>query len=305
MNKKIKQIIFLVIVSSVFLAGCMSPTAKTNGNGQKNTKPANITENQSRVTSDAIDYNQYIKKTWLEKKGTNGIWSFCITKIENKEITARFNWGMPAVPNDYDLGHLTGIINKDTAECQFSDNVGNKGIIKLVFKPNNEIEGTLKLTDKTQQIEEQPREGTFQFAPYNVNNIEGFSLIKDQSFMVDLNSWGNVKFVSGKATGGMHIPTVFFLTDKVGDILYDFDSDLPYSVDVKAVSFQDVNKDGLKDVIIIAQDNYNGPGEHIATFYLQKSDGSFATNPTLRQELNDSGNNKDIKSVTNFLSQKF
>ena len=46
---------------------------------------------------------------------------------------------------------------------------------------------------------------------------------------MNLNSWGNVKFVSGKLTGGNHIPTVFYLTNKDGDILYDFAATLPYS----------------------------------------------------------------------------
>lgn len=51
--------------------------------------------------------------------------------------------------------------------------------------------------------------------------------------MVDLNSWGNVKFVSGKLTAGNHIPVVFYLTDEDGDILYDFRAVLPYSVMLK------------------------------------------------------------------------
>lgn len=59
--------------------------------------------------------------------------------------------------------------------------------------------------------------------------------------MVDLNSWGKVKFVSGKLIGGNHIPAVFYLTDENGDILYNFQVTLPYRVDVKAVSFEDVN----------------------------------------------------------------
>jgi hypothetical protein len=195
-----------------------------------------------------------------------------------------------------------GIVSKDIAECQFNDIRGNKGNLKLVFKPNNEIEVAITLIKKSNTAI-QPPEGTFEFIPDNIKNIEGFSPIESQSFMVDLNSWGNVKFVSGKLTAGTHIPVVFHLTNKDGDILYDFDAALPYNIDVKATSFVDVNKDGLKDIIIIVAGN-DGSG-HVATVYLQKGHGAFTNNPKLDQEINASGNNKDIKNITNYLSQKF
>jgi len=149
-------------------------------------------------------------------------------------------------------------------------------------------------------------EGTFEFTPYNLKNINGFELTKDQTFMVDLNSWGHVQFVSGKLTGGNHIPVVFYLTNEQGDILYNFYAALPYSVDVKAVSFQDVNKDGLKDIIILVEDNYDGAsGEPIATVFMQEADGSFARDNELDQEINDSGSNKDIRTIVSYLSSKF
>ncbi len=69
----------------------------------------------------------------------------------------------------------------------------------------------------------------------NLKDVKGLSLIKEQTFNIDLNSWGNVNFVSGKLTGGAHIPVVFYLTTENGDILYEFNAVLPYSVDVKAV----------------------------------------------------------------------
>lgn len=145
--------------------------------------------------------------------------------------------------------------------------------------------------------------------PDNIKNIKGFIPFEGQSFMVDLNSWGNVKFVSGKLTAGNHIPAVFYLTNENGDILYSFeDTPFPYSVDVKAVSFTDVNKDGLKDVIIIVTDAYEGSssfGEPIAALWLQNADGTFTCDFKLYQEINESGNNKDIKTVTGYLFNKF
>lgn len=314
MNKKI---FLAIIAASLLLAGCgkialanslqkneHSSLAASAANSTAAKTPGKAVSPAETTASNEIDFNQYIKKTWVEKKGTSNA-SFCITKIADGKITGRFSSNVPAVPNRYNLGNLTGEINKDTAECQFSDTIGNKGNIKLVFKSNGEMEATIKLTDKSKYAEERPQEGTFQFIPYNLNNIKGFSPIESQSFMVNLNSWGNVKFVTGKLTAGNHIPVVFYLTNKDGDILYDFDAALPYGIDVKAVSFEDVNKDGYKDIIIIAVDSYDDSGEHIATVYFQKADGSFSNDSKLDQEINNSGNNKDVKTVRHYLSEKF
>ncbi|MDP4147393.1 MAG: hypothetical protein Q8936_23465 [Bacillota bacterium] len=140
----------------------------------------------------------------------------------------------------------------------------------------------------------------------NIKDIRGFTPFENQSFMVNLNSWGEVRFVSGKITTSSFLPVVIYLTNKAGDILYDFNNgaDAPFPSDgkIEAVSFQDVNKDGLKDIIIITT---NAHGKTSAAVYLQNSDGSFATNFKLNQEINDSGNNKDIQTVKNYLSQKF
>lgn len=299
MNKKI---LLVTITVSLLLAGC-GKTGPTNTAQQ----PKEQSTSAATTRSDLIDYNQYVKKTWIKNTNTNNNHenrvSYSISKIENGKITGELTVVGPAPANPSDAADLNGTINKDTAECQFTDSRGNNGNIKLVLKQNDEMEATIDLTAKSQDVTAQPPEGTFQFKPYNLKDIKGFSPIENQSFRVNLNSWGNVKFVSGKLTAGNHIPVVFYLTNEDGDILYDFNAALPYSVDVKAVSFEDVNKDGLKDIIIIAAaDDGYGPR---AAVYLQKANGSFTNDPKLDQELNDSGNNKDVKTITSYLSQKF
>lgn len=139
----------------------------------------------------------------------------------------------------------------------------------------------------------------------NIENVKGFTPIENQCFLVNLNSWGNVKFISGKITGGSHIPTVFYLANESGDILYSFDdSPFPYNVDVSAISFKDINKDGLKDIVIIATDNFNS-GKPIAAVWLQNANRKFTCDLNLYQSINKSGSNKDMKTVLNYLSTKF
>ena len=321
MNKKI-----LIIIITVFflIAGC-GKTESTNSLPQndkhslatstKNSTTARSSDKGMPVTAtttgNAIDYQQYLKKTWVRNKDTNfpndGSLSILISKIRDGKIQGKLSVVGNGPAYNMDSTEFKGSVNNDTAECQLvNDSSGNKGTIKLLFKPNGTLEATIIITEKSGDAVMNLPEGAFEFTPYNLKNIKGFALIENQTFDVYLNSWGNVKFVSGKLTAGNHIPVVFYLTNKDGDILYDFNAILPYSVDVKAISFTDVNKDGLKDIIIIATDNCNdSAGEPIATVYLQKPDGSFINDYKLDQDINDSGNNIDIGAVTNYLASKF
>lgn len=260
-----------------------------------------------------MNYSQYVKKTWMKKDENSSSLKekvyFSISKIENGKITGKLSvvsfdqtdQTLPFFESDF-----KGTINEAIAECHYNDSKGNNGKLELVFKNHNKMETTITIIDKSTTTI-QPPEGSFEFSPENIKNIKYFRPIESQSFTVNLNSWGNVQFVSGTLETGNHIPTVFYLTNQEGDILYDFVNvtNFPYSVDVKAVSFKDVNKDGLKDIIIIVVDNYNGSNGHIANVYLQKTDGSFTNDYKLNEEINHSGNNLDVKSITNYLSQKF
>ncbi|MGC7871087.1 hypothetical protein ACPUYX_06090 [Desulfosporosinus sp. SYSU MS00001] len=305
-NNITKRILLVFITLSLLLTGCgnteKSSTASLSDVSAKSS--AADKSSAATVTSDSDDYNQYVKKVWKQKNDSD--LSFVISKVENSKAMGKLTV-LNFTAADKNLlsfeADFEGEINNDTAVCQYNDSKGNKGSLKLVFKSNHEIEGTITVTDKSKTTV-QPSQGTFNFVPENINDIKGFSPIEKQSFMVNLNSWGNVKFVSGKLTGGSHVPVEFYLTDKEGDILYDFGATLPYRVDVKAVSFEDVNKDRLKDIIIIVNDE-DDTSNCLAAVYFQKADGSFANDLKLDQEINESGNNKDVKTLRTFLAPKF
>ncbi|EHQ89602.1 hypothetical protein [Desulfosporosinus youngiae] len=301
-----------IIIGALLLAGCGKTVPADTPQQLEEQSPSAATPESSPAapTGEEIDYTQYLKKTWVKKNdadnNSGNAVSFSISEIKNGKISAELlvTGPAPAYPNA--IARFDGIISNHTAECQFTDSRGNKGTIKLSFEARDEMKAAINLTDKSEDTKAQPPVGTFRFAPYNLKDIEGFSPIEEQSFMVDLNSWGKVKFVAGKLTEGSHIPVVFYLTNQNGDILYNFYPTLPYRVDVKAVSFEDVSKDGLKDIIIIVDDDYSGQGSApIATVYFQKDDGTFANDLKLDQEINDSKSNKDVKAVKSYLSRKF
>jgi hypothetical protein len=164
------------------------------------------------------------------------------------------------------------------------------------------LEAEIAITKRSQDTIMSLPVGKFEFVPYTLDMVKGFEKIKEQSFPVTLNQWGDVQFVSGKLTSGDHVPDVFYLTDQDGDILYNFNVTLPYQMDVRAVAFPDINKDGLKDLIIIVSDSEDQAGASVAAICLQNKDGSFTDHTELDQKINNSGHNSDVKSILKYLA---
>jgi hypothetical protein len=114
--------------------------------------------------SDTSDYNQYIKKTWIKSKinssQENGV-SFTISNIEDRKMTGELTIVGPEPSCANTVADLSGTTNNDTVECLFTDSRGNTGNIKLVFKPNDIMEATITLINKSSNGTAQPPEGTF------------------------------------------------------------------------------------------------------------------------------------------------
>ena len=234
--------IICILILSIGLAGCGNIKVKSNisENHPTTTSKANEliisnpltasatvvptqSSNSPSVDSmDGIDYSQYLKKIWIVKswdsnKSYDNYFSFCIYKIANGRLEGKFMINGIVEPDDefYSsnyLGNISGTINKNTAEFQFGDKNGNNGNVKLTLMKNDEIEANIKFTSKSKLNQDKSLDGTFQFKPYNLKDLEGFSPFNDQSFTVDLNFSAPVKFVSAMILGGTQIRNVAFLT---------------------------------------------------------------------------------------------
>jgi hypothetical protein len=209
-----------------------------------------------------IDYNQYLKKIRVVKNWNGGAYdyfSFFISKIENGVIEGKLSTGSIAYPDFYFysrepskyLGDLSGTVNNNVAECQFSDKVGNRGSVTLVFKENDEIEAKIMYTDKGEAYKDLSLEGNYLFRPYNLADIEDFLPFKEYSFVIDLNSWGSVNFVSGEINHGDKVYPAAYLTNEFDDILYKFQAPFQTGTEIIDASIKDINGDSLKDIKII------------------------------------------------------
>lgn len=139
---------------------------------------------------------------------------------------------------------------------------------------------------------------------------KGLRVIEDQSFSVELESWGKVRFVSGKM-GNPIAKAYFYLIDEMGIVIYSFPyfsgNSRNYCWKVRAVSFTDVNHDGLTDVVIIAE-YATGIGPRgaipypVAGIYFQK-EKKFINDERLDEQINDAYQNKTIDMVLEYVER--
>jgi len=98
-------------------------------------------------------------------------------------------------------------------------------------------------------------------------------IIKNQSFDVKLDGWGKVRFVSVKPDGEKRKDVSFYLM-KGDETLYQFPQTGESGFQsIAAVSFQDFNRDGKKDVLTLTERKAeDGSTYQTCTVYCQKSE---------------------------------
>lgn len=141
---------------------------------------------------------------------------------------------------------------------------------------------------------------------------KGLKIIENQSFNIELEKWGKVRFVSGKISVNGTDKLQFYLVGENEKILYHFldfpGNKWPMFFELKAISFKDANKDGLRDVIVIA-DYLTGVGAqgaipfHVGGIYFQK-EKEFINLPELDKEINDAKKNENIDMIVKFIEGK-
>ncbi|MEC4565838.1 DUF4163 domain-containing protein [Paenibacillus sp. CMAA1739] len=145
-------------------------------------------------------------------------------------------------------------------------------------------------------------------------NTDQYEIEESQSFQTTFEGFGKVRFVSTQAKKDEIPKNYFFLLDDQERVVYSFPdmygNEWWYADEgIEAVAFRDVNKDGLKDIIIIAYyETGTGPDGAkpfpIADIYFQKKNKTFTTIPALDEALNDQGHNPTIKDVIQYVSKQ-
>lgn len=321
-----KKIVLALIISSVLLsAGCSSKQADTKI-GSKQTAattqasaPATsqgTSGTDSNITSTAqTDYSKY-----------SGDWAM-ETNIKND-----FIYGLTAAIKVDSSGNLTGTVSDCTENATHIANVDIKGkiadnkftynfdedgwehsgTIEMNFKDDKMIM-TLKYSDKSSKNNTWGiGEGTFTLVNRKQAKLNktltdlksgGLQVIDKQCFTVKLENFGTMKFISGLKREHSNDTAVFYLLDTNNNVVYSFPDFYGNSQGtfktINAISFSDVNNDGLKDIIIVSNYSKNGSQITISSIYFQHGT-SFANNKDFDTKLNKSSSNKDVNSIIKF-----
>ena len=137
--------------------------------------------------------------------------------------------------------------------------------------------------------------------------------LDDQSFWVELEDWGKVRFVSNRQRAGGTSKLGFFLADAEGKTIYRFPefygNRWSSFFDLKAVAFRDADRDGFKDVLLIA-DYITGIGPQgaipfpVGSVYFRRGK-SFSSLPDFDERLNEAKKNESIDMMVEFAADFF
>lgn len=187
----------------------------------------------------------------------------------------------------------------------------------------NSVESSLAPSKTSEVINEQEEILTSDNTGYplaentstNTENINvliknGLKIFEDQSFSTRFENFGEVRFISGGIESDNPFELRLYLTNKNGDIIYSlsnfYGNQWPMLVELSAVGFKDVNKDGLKDIVIIAY-YMTGVGEHgadefpVAGIYFQK-EKEFVDIPEIDEQINEKDRNENIDAVVKYIN---
>lgn len=304
---KIKKIILLL---SIFCCGIVLISCTKENNTDQKEKNGEITQKTSEKTKELIDFQKIEKRTWLvsewDRNEAYQDISIVFTKISDGIVEGYFLTNQ-RIRSDFDIysknskqsGRITGTISNNIADCKLEcKEYGIKGTVRIVFKSDDEIEASIKYTEKT---DDEIKDKAVTMKPYTLKDMESNRVtFEDKSSSVDLKEWGGkINFVSRYRTDNKHKVLFLYLTDSNDRVLYDFSQPipLPSGINIKEFSFMDLNKDGRKDFILILETE--------ARVYFQNEYGGFDCKYSMIKKLNNGKKkyNKNVNTVLSYLSE--
>lgn len=283
-----RKIFLYVLLSlmSVSFVGCNFISNSSKSDSSDSSATSSVTTSlPSSISANHIDYNQYLKKVWVVKSWGGGAHnyntSFCITKIENGVIEGEFCTGAVAcngtTPASPPFDMFSGTIKNGVVELlfkstnvhskEYSDENGDRAKVTLNFKDENELEANIVYSKRLNDLSF--INGNYLYRPYNFADTLYMEPQRKRSFSVNLDYWGNIKIITAVISSKGKIYPVAYLTNENNDILFEF---YVQQFEIANVAAEDINGDGLKDIIFSSTDTDFKQAKQI--FY-QKDNGIF------------------------------
>lgn len=327
MNRRTMAVI--LISMSILAAGCGSNPQKTQAVNSM-TKAADSVQKSSgaevnnssgtETESQSTDYTSY-SGSWLLETSVKQdyIYGIGMSINVNKDGDVQGQIGN-ASDNASHIANvdIKGKIQNNKLSCNFSeDGWGHSGTVNLQFTGSKAIMTIKYKTSSSSDNLWGIGEGTFTLLKEDarvdrtLSDLQGggLQLIDNQCFKTSINNFGNVKFISGYKREDGKQQAYFYLINDTDKVEYKFPhfygNEKGSFSEIKAVSFADVNNDGLKDVIIIAgykTDMASSNEISISSIYFQKGQ-EFIENKDFDDKLNNSSDNKSVKDVIKYAKE--
>lgn len=227
---------------------------------------------------DVFDYNDYLNKIWIPQewgeesvspRRGEGI-SFIITDIKNGRIEGKITPGYVADPSNERI-RFWGTIQNGIGYCKMVDEQGGISDFTIMFQ-NGEIQ--TKFTVVSTRMSEFANVAIKErYQTYNLEDINQEITIND-SKEINTNMYGEADVVVGKRDSSRRVVGEAYLTTAEGDILYEFKAPFRHGTEIIEVYVEDINDDGLSDVIMI--EKFDVSDEYLAEWtFIQLENGLF------------------------------
>lgn len=140
----------------------------------------------------------------------------------------------------------------------------------------------------------------------------GIKIIEEQSFQLPYNN--KVRFISSFKNTDSIANVNFYLANRNGLVTYEFPihyaNEFGYIDEVVAVSFQDVDEDNKKDIIVICS-VMSGVGKngaipfYVPDIYFQQEYGNYEIRRKISDELYTHIETKNISNIVEFMTKKY
>lgn len=296
LNKLNKVILYTVCLLS-FLVGC---TESKDLNNDNNEPFQNSITNKIDITVDAIDYNSFSKKIWISEQdmSLNDLFIY-INHIDNVSMEGvLYRWKLPISSYFYYNPpfderypwNLEGKIIDNTIEGELTYG-GVSGNILLVVE-DSKIIGNIEVPDESELKDIPSDNNNFKFRPYTLSDVvTGFEedggeviILSDYAIEANLDSWGDIKLLPLMVKSNKSHP-IFYLVNENNEILYQLDAPFQNGLDVTEISLDDIDGNGLTDIIIILGDEDESVGSVVAWVFYQV-DNLFYVDYKTQRELN-------------------
>jgi len=329
-NMRNKLALGTLISISILATGCGSSKIKTQpvSNTQYNVNDSNDNKQEPNTTTTPKATTS--PKTIISPTNSNYL-NYTGSWVSKNNLVDDFKYGISVNISVDKYGNIKGTVSDSSENLSHISNVDIKGKIKdnkFIFNFDEDgwgHSGTINLDFKINTIvltiNYGPNsskdnlwgigEGKFTLINSNtkvnrtLNNLKdgGLQVIQTQCFLVNLENYGSVKFISGLKRENSNDNVNFYLVNDRNNVLYKFPDFYGNAkgmfTDIEAVSFSDVNKDGLKDIIVIANYSINGKSTKICSIYFQKGK-EFINNKNFDDKINNSPNNKSVAAILKY-----